>query len=397
MWRAPPRAYRGKEPMSDSEHPPDRGGEPEPTEPPKRAFEQYAEASGWTPPGDEPAPVNLTLFGGTPRDAYRRMNETVEVMKEAFQAHAAIFTKPIVFNEGKQNERTQIHVTAEGWTFVGGLVGVTARTKWTEYLTGEFEEQVWVDDPSGAVWEDSQRPKKVKSSEVVHTHGYKAMVEAVTMTGAVVGASEGLCLAAEGRWGDADEYARKSMAQTRAKSQAIAGVLRFLVEMAGYKGTPAEEMSGVEDRTAAQQTERRVEGSRPAIIRGWNELMEKLDYVSGFTGGVSKGLLQSAAEELWGKKIERFGDLPREETMRRLHGIWWSLERGAGTLGVAPTDLIAEKWAEFWPEVNSVKMAATIHAAADDSEKGPPAETDIDLDDTTQTGDAQEPTPGEYP
>jgi len=314
-------------------------------------------------PDPQPDPaVVASIFGDNPRAAYARMLETVEVMEEAFERFESKFVKVIVFNANDpQRRREQKHITAEGWTFVGGLVGVSARTKWVEYVYDTFVVTGW----------EGSRGERRKFEHPTLTHGYKAMVEAVA-GGAVVGASEGLCLAAESRWGDAEEYARKSMAQTRAKSQAIAGVLRFLVEMAGYKGTPAEEMDGVEERS---NQERRVEGPKRAKITAWNALMEKLDYVSGFTEGVSKGLLQQAAEEAWGKKIEKFGDLPREETMLRLHQIWWALESGQNALGVAPTDLIIEKWAEFWPEVDSYKLAARISAAA--GEADPPAGGDI--------------------
>src|SRR3990167_4301795 len=39
------------------------------------------------------------------------------------------------------------------------------------------------------------------------------------------------------------------MAQTRAGSKALSNVLRWVVVLAGYKGTPAEEMTGSEPRT----------------------------------------------------------------------------------------------------------------------------------------------------
>jgi hypothetical protein len=192
-----------------------------------------------------PAAPLISLFGDTPAEAYQRMQAIVETLRIALPQNRDVFLSEIVFNEGKKNERRQLHVTIEGWTFVGGLCGLSARTKWTRRFEDEVEVEEWA-GPQG------QRRKEKRR---VLTHGYEAHAEAVTLHGQILGGHEGMCIAAESRWANADEYARRSMAQTRAKSQAIAGVLRFLVEMAGFRGTPAEEMTGVEDRTRQQAVE----------------------------------------------------------------------------------------------------------------------------------------------
>ena len=57
-------------------------------------------------------------------------------------------------------------------------------------------------------------------------------------------AAESMCSRDEGHWKDSDEYAIRSMAQTRATSRALASVLRLVVSLAGFSGTPAEEMGG---------------------------------------------------------------------------------------------------------------------------------------------------------
>lgn len=324
---------------------------------------------------DAQTPVALSLFGDDPAAAYEKMKALVAVIKQAFDENRDHFVEQLEFGRGAR-KRVQDHVTIEGWTFVGALVGVTARTTHTERVEGMFDGELWEDRPDGE--------GRVKVRRIRQGHGYKATAEAVTLGGSVVGGSIGMCLNVEDRWVNSDEYARSSMAQTRARSTAIAGVLRFLVEMAGFKGTPAAEMTGVVDTHGGQQ-EQRVEGPRRAIVTGWNDLMAKLDYVSGFTEGVSKGLLQHAAEQVTtapfnGKKILKFGDLPREETMRRLHTIWWALEDGAGPLGVAPTDLIVEKWAELWPETEAADLAERIRAAAGEADAPSPDDPGIDVD-----------------
>jgi hypothetical protein len=76
--------------------------------------------------------------------------------------------------------------------------------------------------------------------------GYEASFEARTLTGAVVGGAEAVCKRTEGKpWTWGADYALKSMAQTRATSKALGSALRFIITMAGYSGTPVEEMDDV--------------------------------------------------------------------------------------------------------------------------------------------------------
>lgn len=72
--------------------------------------------------------------------------------------------------------------------------------------------------------------------------GWEARVEAHTLDGKVVGAAEAMCTRKEGRWKSADDYAIRSMAQTRATSKALRQPLGFIMQLAGLNPTPAEEM-----------------------------------------------------------------------------------------------------------------------------------------------------------
>ncbi len=70
---------------------------------------------------------------------------------------------------------------------------------------------------------------------------YLAKVE-VRRDGNVVTSAEAICSNAEKRWNYADEYAIKSMAQTRAVAKAYRIGLSFLATLAGLEATPAEEV-----------------------------------------------------------------------------------------------------------------------------------------------------------
>lgn len=117
-------------------------------------------------------------------------------------------------------------VVVEGWVLLGTMLGVFPVVAWSRPTLNEQGEH----------------------------SGWEARVEARTLTGDVVGAAESQCTRSENLWGwhpvDSrgrkqsvrDDYALRSMAQTRAISKALRAPLGFIVTMAGYEATPADEM-----------------------------------------------------------------------------------------------------------------------------------------------------------
>lgn len=119
------------------------------------------------------------------------------------------------------------YMRVEGWQALGAMLGVSPVTAWTRPLAD----------------------------------GWEARVEVKNLDGRVIGAAEAQCRREEERWSRADDYAVRSMAQTRATSKALASVLRFVVVLGGVEGTPAEEMdAGI---TASGGGDR-VGGGRPS-------------------------------------------------------------------------------------------------------------------------------------
>jgi hypothetical protein len=100
------------------------------------------------------------------------------------------------------------YVLIGGWTFLGSMLGVFPVVVWSRRL----------DD------------------------GWEARVEARTRNGAIVGAAESECLRSERKWAKADDYAIRSMAQTRATAKALRLPLGFVFELEGFQGTPADEL-----------------------------------------------------------------------------------------------------------------------------------------------------------
>lgn len=88
---------------------------------------------------------------------------------------------------------------------------------------------------------------KTMSSEPVEidgVKGFKARAEVIDeKTGLVVGGAEAYCFRDEPNWTKKPLFQLASMAQTRAASKALANKFRFVAIVAGYEGTPSEEMT----------------------------------------------------------------------------------------------------------------------------------------------------------
>lgn len=107
-----------------------------------------------------------------------------------------------------QRIRDNEHVKIDGWQTLGSMLGVSAHTVWS-------------------------RPIE---------NGWEAKAEARTLDGRAVGAAEAMCTRSERTWASRDDYALRSMAQTRAMSKALRGPLGFIITLAGKSTTPAEEV-----------------------------------------------------------------------------------------------------------------------------------------------------------
>lgn len=156
--------------------------------------------------------ANLALFG---------TNDPVGVVEAATRVADALAS--VIRAKGLYSMiQGKAHVRVEGWQLLGSMLGVTAVCTHTEPVDG----------------------------------GYLATVEARTADGRVVGRADALCTAHErrGPWKTADDYARLSMAQTRATAKALKGPLGFVISLAGYQTTPAEEMTFAEPEKAEAKT-----------------------------------------------------------------------------------------------------------------------------------------------
>lgn len=138
-----------------------------------------------------------------------------KVLEEAGQAAKALQhvidnkAKPVKFNG-------ETYLEFEDWQTVGRFYGITARVRDTKFVQYD----------------------KVS--------GFEASADALLVnTGQVISSADAMCLNDEPNWSKKPMFQLRSMAQTRACAKSLRNVLAWVVVLAGYKPTPAEEMDGV--------------------------------------------------------------------------------------------------------------------------------------------------------
>ncbi len=127
----------------------------------------------------------------------------------------------------------------EGWQFAGGLMGLYPLVVDVENLSTDKEKK------------------------------YRSKVEIIRMKDdKVVGRGYSVCSNLESKRKNADEYVICSMAQTRAIGKAYRNLIGWVMKLAGYEGTPSEEMTKVGEtpvEAAAPSTQSQAKKSDPFL------------------------------------------------------------------------------------------------------------------------------------
>jgi len=98
--------------------------------------------------------------------------------------------------------------------------------------------------------------------EIFGIKGAKARAEVIDLrTGMVVGGAEAYCMRDEENWKEKPWFQLASMAQTRAGAKALRNVLAWVVVLAGYRPTPAEELTSSPSQVKARVTPSQGNGS----------------------------------------------------------------------------------------------------------------------------------------
>jgi len=185
------------------------------------------------------------------------LRDPEQVLADAQKVAAALMR--IVSSKKKQIQfNGETYLESGDWQTVGAFHGVTAKVEWTRYV------------------------------EYGDVRGFEAAAVAIDRNGREVSRGEAMCLNDEENWGMRPRYEwedvldtngkkiwefnkekgkelpkrrkvqvgetatplfqLRSMAQTRACAKALSNLFKWVVVLAGYRPTPAEEMIGVTDR-----------------------------------------------------------------------------------------------------------------------------------------------------
>lgn len=199
----------------------------------------------------EPIQVASTLWhSDNPATVLQKATETAEALAPVLRDKGMLISV-----DGKD------YVLFEGWLTLGSMLGVTAVGVWTKPVDG----------------------------------GWEAKVNAQTLDGRVIGSAEAMCLRSEKSWKDSDDFAIRSMAQTRAGSKALASVLRFVVTLAGFQGTPGEEAGAIAQGGFASGKQR---GYMEGLLKKVDATPETIETVLAFCsatmeGGRGKGISEA--------------------------------------------------------------------------------------------------------
>lgn len=171
-------------------------------------------------------------------------------------ALAGIIKNHIVKNNLSVNISGHNYVLVEGWQFGGGLMGLLPRIVKVEKL----EEGKWM-----------------AQAEIINAK-----------TREVVGTGYALCSKDETKKRGFDEYAILSMAQTRAIGKAYRNLIGWVIKMAGYEATPAEEMKKelveAKTETKSNATNFLEQLKAETVKRGAKSEMEAVKIINAATG-----------------------------------------------------------------------------------------------------------------
>jgi len=245
----------------------------------------------------------LNLFGsGDPQKAIER------AMKIANAVADVIKQKELyVLMRGKA------YVFCEGWTTMGALLGI-------------FPQIVDVID---------------LSNETSSLRRYVAICETRTLDGRLVTRAESECSNEESTKKDFDHYAIRSMAETRATSKALRMCLSWIMKLAGYEPTPAEEVDEPKNipkviiKNGNDEVDELATELENEVPQGKEETI-KMHMIRQITWILKKMKWDQKRFKEKVKNIDAFGDQTLEELTEIKKVLWNQLRHGITIKKIKP-------------------------------------------------------------
>jgi hypothetical protein len=237
-----------------------------------------------------------------PMEALSISREPGLVLEEARRAATAL--KQVI--DGKKKKLTfhgETYLSNEDWLTVARFYGVTSRIRSAKYI--EFGEG---------------------DSKVA---GFESVAEAFLVgSETVISTAESMCLNDEPNWSKKPLFQLKSMAQTRASSRVLRQVFGWVVVLAGYQPTPAEEMPleaiGEDDQSYKAEYEKRTADQ----ARNINAAEAKVFLAACNKGGKTKEQVQARFKLL---KISRLSQMHYSDYEAELK--WATLKKSVEAAG----------------------------------------------------------------
>jgi hypothetical protein len=161
----------------------------------------------------------------------------------------------------------------------------------------------------GKFYGASVKVTETKYVEMGEVAGIEAKAVVLNHSGMEVSGAEAMCLNDEPNWKKKPLFQLKSMAQTRASAKALRNVFAWVVVLAGYKPTPAEEMDGVkakaEKEPELQTAEGVVEGAMMSGGSLWFRMGEDTFSIPPMRGQDMKSLLEQADKAFVELKVSK--------------------------------------------------------------------------------------------
>jgi hypothetical protein len=211
-------------------------------------------------------------------------------------------------------------IVAEARLCADALIAAVKRNGWVQKFGGRdhlfFEAWSFL----ASMYRVTPRTCETRLVQIGEVTGYEAFAEAFHVpSGIVIGKADSMCLDDEENWDmrpvyEYDEQLKKrvqvgerpvplfqlrSMAQTRAQAKALKGPFSWIVAMAGYAPTPAEEMGGRRTPSGeGQPIQQPREKTQPAAENGNGHGAKTITgkqasriWAIGFSQGVDKKII----------------------------------------------------------------------------------------------------------
>jgi hypothetical protein len=186
---------------------------------------------------------------------------------EAVIAHASDAARQLNDVVRKQRMFTRIgqndHIHVEAWQTIGAIAGVVVSDGEIKPLPwpqlAELPDEVPIPDreprdrksKAWREWKDQDEARELwelhrdmlRARALGRTFAYQVTARA-TKNGQPVGWAIGICARDEPNHVNDEDHALSGMAQARGQGRGLAAPLRFVVKLAGYEGTPIEELDG---------------------------------------------------------------------------------------------------------------------------------------------------------